>query len=53
MMITQDRPVLGDEHKMFQETVRRFYKEECEPNLKAWEEISSTMPSFMRNPGFP
>jgi len=32
-----ERPIFSEEHRLYRETVRRFFKTEVEPNLKAWE----------------
>ena len=32
-----ERGIFGESHHIFREQVRRFYREEIEPNITAWE----------------
>jgi long-chain-acyl-CoA dehydrogenase len=37
-------PVFTEEHEIFRETCRRFYREELEPNYLRWEELGNGTP---------
>jgi long-chain-acyl-CoA dehydrogenase len=51
MPITQERTIFREDHDMFRETVRRFYRKECEPNLRQWEKDGRFPPELFRKAG--
>ena len=44
----QSRTIFSDEHNQFRDTVRRFFRKECEPHLKEWEKRGMFDPGVFR-----
>src|SRR5262245_54326898 len=48
MLSAQPRNVFSQDHQQFRETVRRFFRNEVEPNIKEWEKAGTFDPSLFR-----
>jgi len=48
MLAKQPRAVYSPEHEQFRETVRRFFRDEVEPNIKEWEKAGAFAPDLFR-----
>src|SRR5262245_65582233 len=48
MLSTQPRSVYSEEHVQFRDTMRRFFKNEVEPNVKEWEKRGGFDPGLFK-----
>lgn len=51
MLATQPRKVFTPEHEQFRTTVKRFFRDEVEPNIKEWETAGAFDPAIFRKAG--
>lgn len=51
MLAMQERPVFSAEHEQFRQTVRRFFRDEVDPNYKEWERAGTYDPAIFRKAG--
>lgn len=47
----ENRAIYDAEHELFRDNARRFYREELEPNIEAWEDAGIVPREFWRSAG--
>ena len=43
-----ERTIFSEDHNLFRQTARRFFKNECEPFIKEWEKRGMFDPGLFR-----